>query len=106
MTQPPPTGDHNSISISGAVTSSQVAAGRLVDQRQENRTTHDTAALHAALADLRREIGPLADHENRAEANALLDELQSEADAGHSVQGIGTRLRQWIATYAPISCRR
>ncbi|MGC0334685.1 hypothetical protein RKD23_007675 [Streptomyces sp. SAI-170] len=101
MTQPPPGGDHISISIGGAVTGSQVAAGRSVDQRQEHHTTHETAALRDALADLRREIAALAGPERRAEADALLDELETEADAGRPVQSVGARLRQWIATHTP-----
>jgi len=101
LTQQPPIGDHFSVSIGGAVTGSQVGAGHTVEQHQENHTTHYPADLHKALADLRREIAALAEVGNRAEADALLDELQSEADAGRPVQGIGARLRQWIAAHAP-----
>ncbi|OQD52100.1 hypothetical protein BM536_036440 [Streptomyces phaeoluteigriseus] len=100
MTQQPPTGDHFSISIGGAVTGSQVGAGHTVEQHQENHTTHHSD-LHKALTNLRGEIAALAEGGNRAEADALLDELQSEADAGRPVQGIGARLRQWIAAHTP-----
>ncbi|MER5467694.1 hypothetical protein ABZX90_04130 [Streptomyces sp. NPDC002935] len=101
MAQEPPTGDHISISFSGAVTGSQVGAGRSVHQRQEHRTAPHAAALHAALVGLRRDIAALAEGEDRTEADTLLDELETEANAGRPVHGIGARLRQWIAAHTP-----
>ncbi|PKT71314.1 hypothetical protein CW362_19910 [Streptomyces populi] len=101
MAQEPPPGDHINISFSGAVTGSQIAAGRSVHQRQEHRTAPDTAALEDALAGLRRDIAALTEGEDRTEGNALVDELQSQAAAGRPVHGVGARLRQWIADHAP-----
>ncbi|MEU3461204.1 hypothetical protein ABZ721_14805 [Streptomyces sp. NPDC006733] len=101
MTQQPPTGDSIRIHIGGAVTDSQIGAGRAVHQRQEHRTT-----LPDVLADLRRDLAALPAEADRAEADALLDELASAAAAGRPVHGVGARLRAWITAHAPALLER